>query len=69
MRVVADRERCIGAGQCVLTLPEFFDQSDEDGRVLLLKEEPAKEEIVGVRQAVRLCPMHAISLQEVKEHV
>jgi len=36
VRVLADRDRCVGAGQCVLSAPDVFDQSDQDGRVLIL---------------------------------
>lgn len=36
VRILADRDRCIGAGQCVLSAPDVFDQSDDDGRVLIL---------------------------------
>ncbi|WP_156446905.1 ferredoxin [Bradyrhizobium yuanmingense] len=36
-RVVANRDRCVGAGICALTAPNLFDQ-DKDGRVLLLTE-------------------------------
>ena len=36
VRVIADRDRCIGAGQCVLSAPDVFDQSDDDGRVVIL---------------------------------
>ncbi|EME53077.1 ferredoxin [Amycolatopsis decaplanina] len=36
MRLEVDRERCVGAGMCVLTAPEVFGQDEEDGRVRLL---------------------------------
>ncbi|MGZ4751071.1 MAG: ferredoxin [Oryzihumus sp.] len=41
MRVVIDRERCQGAGMCALTAPAVFDQSEEDGRVVVLDADPA----------------------------
>ncbi len=40
MRVQVDREVCNGAGNCVLTVPEVFDQDDDDGLVTLLPAEP-----------------------------
>jgi ferredoxin len=61
MRVIADRERCVGAGLCVLTDPSVFDQSDDDGRVLVLTEDVATEDIASVEQAVRLCPTQVLS--------
>jgi ferredoxin len=39
MRFTVDRDRCIGAGNCVMNAPELFDQ-DDDGIVVLL--EPAR---------------------------
>jgi len=62
MRVVIDRERCQGAGMCALTAPAVFDQSEEDGRVVVLDAEPppALEEVV--RRAAQLCPNGVISL-------
>ena len=64
MHVTVDRERCIGAGMCVLAAPEVFDQDEEDGRVVLLEPEPATERHDAVRQAERLCPSGAISVRE-----
>jgi ferredoxin len=64
MRIVADRDRCIGSGQCVLTEPGVFDQSEEDGLVLLLTDQPGGDTEAAVRQAVRLCPSQALSVQE-----
>ena len=37
MRITADRDACVGSGQCVLTEPDVFDQ-DDDGLVTLLTE-------------------------------
>lgn len=64
MRVIADAKRCIGAGQCVLTAPDVFDQ-DDDGMVVVLVEEPDAEQREPVREAVYLCPASTISLEEV----
>ena len=43
MRIEADTEVCIGAGQCVMTAPELFDQSDDDGVVIVLEPEPGPQ--------------------------
>ncbi|MGH8920257.1 MAG: ferredoxin [Actinomycetes bacterium] len=59
-RVVVDRDRCIGAGMCALTDPAVFDQSDDDGRVVLLDAEPSAEHDSTVRDAVHVCPSGAI---------
>jgi ferredoxin len=64
MRVVADRNVCVGAGMCVLTAPGVFDQDEEEGLVSLLVERPGPAEIERVRRAVDLCPSGALSLEE-----
>lgn len=41
-RVGAERDRCVGAGQCVLAAPGVFDQDEEDGLVRVLAERDRK---------------------------
>ncbi|MFE5486876.1 ferredoxin [Streptomyces sp. NPDC056527] len=68
MRITADTERCIGAGQCVLTAADLFDQ-DEDGIVALLTDsvdDAADVELA--RQAEHLCPAAALRITAVDEH-
>jgi ferredoxin len=65
MRVVADLDRCVGAGQCVLTDPTTFDQSAEDGTVVVLRDHPEDAQTSArVREAVHICPSRALSLVE-----
>lgn len=59
MKVVADRDVCIGSGLCVLTAPEVFDQ-DDDGLVAPLVEDVPPEQADRVRQAVAQCPSGAL---------
>ncbi|MEU7060490.1 ferredoxin [Streptomyces sp. NPDC046197] len=59
MHITADRDRCVGAGQCVLAAPAVFDQ-DDDGLVAPLTVDPAEGDQPTVRQAVNLCPSLAI---------
>lgn len=64
MKVVADLEVCIGAGVCVMTAPDVFDQGDEDGLVRVLVDlVPSGEERL-VREAVDLCPSAALSIED-----
>jgi ferredoxin len=63
MRIKADRDVCVGAGQCVLTEPGVFDQGD-DGLVRLLVESPDGTAARTARMAVDLCPSGALSLAE-----
>ncbi|WP_329351958.1 ferredoxin [Streptomyces sp. NBC_01261] len=58
-RIIADLDRCVGTGQCVMTAPEVFDQSDDDGTVMVLEghlADPAK-----LLAAASLCPGQALS--------
>ncbi|MCM3923141.1 (4Fe-4S)-binding protein [Frankia sp. AiPs1] len=66
MRIVAERDRCIGAGNCVMTAPEVFDQ-DDDGLVAPLVDEadpvdPAS--LAAARRAVERCPATALRAVE-----
>jgi ferredoxin len=62
MHIQVDRDVCVGAGNCVLTLPQVFDQDDE-GIVDLLETDPPDSEGAMVGRAVRLCPSGAISIE------
>ncbi|MER7988719.1 ferredoxin [Streptomyces noursei] len=62
MRITIDSDRCVGAGQCVLSAPQVFDQ-DEDGIVSLLAA-PGADEAAKVRIAAALCPSGAITAHE-----
>jgi ferredoxin len=64
MRIVTDTGRCVGAGQCALTEPRVFDQSEEDGTVVLLTDQAEGEVLDNVHAAVDLCPSQALSLKE-----
>ncbi|WP_067462703.1 ferredoxin [Nocardia amamiensis] len=62
MELRVDRERCIGAGMCVLTAPGVFDQDTEDGRVVPPDLMPAPEREPALREAAQMCPSGAITL-------
>ncbi|WP_460401410.1 ferredoxin [Actinophytocola sediminis] len=64
MKIVADTTRCVGAGQCVLTEPDLFDQREDDGTVIVLRETPEGELVEKAREAVHLCPGQALSLAQ-----
>ncbi|WP_431042216.1 ferredoxin [Streptomyces sp. P1-3] len=64
MHIAVDQEACVGAGQCVLSAPEVFDQDDESGLVVLLDEQPPEELHRDVREAVKLCPVQALAATE-----
>ncbi|MEQ7004736.1 ferredoxin [Actinopolymorpha sp. B17G11] len=62
MRIAVDRERCASAGMCALTVPDVFDQDEEDGRVIVLMPEPPAIHEDAARRAVALCPSGAITI-------
>jgi ferredoxin len=64
MRVIIDKSRCIAAGQCVLKSPKVFDQSEEDGIVILLNENPPEDLRESVVLAARVCPAEAIKVED-----
>lgn len=66
MKITVDQDKCCGAGNCVMTAPDVFDQRDEDGIVVLLQPEPAQELEAPVREAADMCPAAAISVAEGK---
>ena len=61
MRIQADRDVCIQAGNCVMSASTVFDQ-DEDGTVVLLVDEVPDSEQKQVREAVMLCPSQALRI-------
>ncbi|MFD5465217.1 ferredoxin [Kitasatospora sp. NPDC127059] len=63
VRIVVDRDVCIGAGQCVLTEPRVFQQNDEDGMVELRTDRPDTGTAETVLTAVTLCPSRALSIE------
>jgi ferredoxin len=64
MKVTINKDKCIGAGQCVMTVPEVFDQDEEEGTVVLLQETPPQAVAEDVRKAVSFCPAGVIAIDE-----
>ncbi|MFC4587669.1 ferredoxin [Sphaerisporangium corydalis] len=62
MKVAVDRDRCCGAGQCVLLVPQVFDQGEDDGVVVLLDPSPGGALHAAVAEAASVCPTAAIHL-------
>ncbi|MEU2660833.1 ferredoxin [Streptomyces sp. NPDC007325] len=61
VRIAIDPDLCMGAGQCALVAPEVFTQ-DDDGFGTVLPGREDGEGATLVREAVRACPVQAISL-------
>jgi ferredoxin len=64
MKVGVDRTRCVAVGNCAASAPAVFDQSDGDGTVVVLDQNPPADEHERVREAALLCPAEAIAVRE-----
>ena len=64
MRIEIDEDLCIGAGQCVMTAPEVFDQREEDGVAVVLEGTPAAGREGPARDAAAICPASAITIHD-----
>lgn len=63
MRVSIDLDLCQGHGVCASEAPEVFEVA-EDGRAILLLEDPPEELRPKLADALRYCPTGAISVAE-----
>jgi ferredoxin len=63
VKVAADRDVCISAGNCVMAASAVFDQ-DEDGIVMVLVDDVPEDEEEHVRDAVKLCPSQALRMAD-----
>ena len=61
MKVHADRDVCIQAGNCVMVADSVFDQ-DDDGIVMVLVDDIPDDEQDKAREAVKLCPSQALTI-------
>ena len=63
MKVHADRDVCIQAGNCVMVADSLFDQ-DDDGIVVVLVDDVPADEQDKAAEAVRLCPSQALTITQ-----
>jgi ferredoxin len=63
MRISIDQDKCCAAGNCVLTVPEVFDQ-DDDGLVIALTATVPADLESRVRLAADQCPGAVITLSQ-----
>ena len=60
MKLTVDRTACTGAGNCVRLAPDWFDQDDDEGLVVLLGDSPPDGLKPLMRDVVDACPTGAI---------
>jgi ferredoxin len=63
VKVHADRDVCIQAGNCVMAADNLFDQ-DDDGIVVVLVDDIPDDEQDRAREAVKLCPSQALTIAD-----
>jgi ferredoxin len=64
VKVTVDADKCVSSGMCVMNAHAIFDQSDDDGVVVLLDSEPGPEHAEQTRKAAAACPALAIHIEE-----
>jgi ferredoxin len=64
LRVKAEIDKCIGAGTCVRVAGAVFTQDDDSGLVEVLIHDAGESQRVAVESAVRLCPTHALAIED-----
>lgn len=63
IRIYADPQKCVGAGQCVRNVPQIFDQREHDGIVVLLTQTAPDALAPALKKAEQLCPSQAIRIE------
>ncbi|WP_329024229.1 ferredoxin [Streptomyces sp. NBC_00690] len=63
MNLTVDRALCQVTGLCAGLAPDALEM-DEKGDLVILAEKPTADLLVEIRQAVRSCPVQALSLTE-----
>lgn len=62
-RLTADHEACQGYGNCITGAPDVYD-IDDDGVVVLLREEIPDSDRARVEEAARSCPVNALAVED-----
>lgn len=63
MRIEIDEDQCVGAGQCVMSAPDVFDQRLDDGTAFVVDDDPPAVLHDDVRAAAQVCPAAAITVE------
>ena len=66
MKVLLNRDACIGCGACAALCENIFE-IDNEGISVVKKEEVQGEDIELARDAIESCPTGAIELEENEE--
>lgn len=61
MKIIVDRDLCIGAGTCVVVAPKTFDLDDELKAVVT---DPKGNDEDTIIESAKVCPVFAIILKD-----
>lgn len=64
-RVVVDRDLCQAHGVCENEAPTVFELEKKATTITVRNETPTEAERAAVEAAVRYCPTHALSIEEI----
>jgi ferredoxin len=65
MKLLLDRVRCQGYGNCVIAAPDVFDVDDCGHVVLLIAADDLPDDrTADIKQAVRDCPVAALAFED-----
>lgn len=62
MKIVVDRQRCVGNGVCESMAPKFFEVGS-DGFLTILGASPDEADLADIFYAVGSCPARAIKAE------
>jgi ferredoxin len=62
VKVHVDMNLCQSHGECVSIAPDVFELGDDD--VLVWREEVSEDRRAAIEEAVNVCPMMAISIED-----
>ena len=61
MKLIVDHAKCTGLGMCESTSPDYFEV-DDDGNLVLLREQVEPDDLDAITRAVVSCPTGALSI-------
>ncbi|MGW4830262.1 ferredoxin [Amycolatopsis japonica] len=62
MEIHVDKERCVGASECLFAAPDVFDLRGSEGCAVVLPASPTEAMRPEVMTAARRCPVAAITV-------
>jgi ferredoxin len=63
VHVILDTQNCQAYANCLLTAPDVFDLDEDRGIAIIKQDNPPEELRAVVEEAVRSCPVQALTLE------